>query len=1011
MQPIPLVQPSFAGGELDPLLIGRVDVGKYKVGLATCQNFLPMVGGGVTKRPPTMYVAPIPTVARLIPFIETGTDKCVLAFTNYKLRIVETGGTMRMRDISASATYEWHASGVVSDAYYLTGASGAETGLLPLEDLYDTGTAMAVGTLLSLAASQYAWGDADTIGFSTLYARPASGVFTAMTTTLLFRSPYSLADMQYLSYAQSNGKLHLAHINMPPYKLTRVTATDWEFRNESFLPKQLAPTGLTATPANFTTPAGSGPYSRTVSYTVSAVNADGAESLPCTAVDAAISWPWSSGAKVTLAWTAPPGAVRYNIYKNSRGEFGWIGNASTAMTKIATATTIKSTEASGHAATKAFDSDEDTYWESTEHGPAGLSGIAYIGQDYGSGVTKTVYQFRIKQGHVSTNQHAIASVKLEHSSDGTTWVTLETFTLDITPEVWQTVRLSSTTTPVAARYWRILANADTPSGYWMVHELEFYDQAQTSTFAFVDDYIEPDTSAGPITANDPFTGAGNYPSCVAMWKQRLWYAATTNKPSTVWATRLGSEDDMSVSFPGIADDGLEETLAESTMNPIRHLLPMSDMLVFTDVGVWTLPSEVNGAALSATNFDFKVNGGVGSCDATPPLSVNGGAVYVSTLGSSVRTANYSIVEDRYAGTDLSAFAKHMLRDRFPLGIAYADGQTPKVFIKIYSPPYLLEMTYSPEQEMVAWSWHVLGQADITNDRIYSVCSLQGQSGQGAATWTDDVLFMSVMRSYGGVEYHTIERMVRGSLASSVNYIDSYQTVNKAAWEWVQVGTSGRYYLRNSDAGHGVPGIASVALVKYLGVSMTQADYGSLAAGQYDFHANTVWVHLAGNANPNTVATGALTMTLWLTQTSMRLAGRTVRSFSSATAYIDAISGATGTIPVSYVLGANTYVIGLVYTAIMKTLPIDSGDDKKTVQTLQKKINNVTVKVYASRGGTLSPDDGAHTAVLCGITADVTGDVLVTLPQVFAKAGQLTITSADHYPMTILDIKPDVTFGG
>src|SRR5487761_619404 len=52
----PLIQTSFAAGELAPNLLGRVDLEKYRSGLAMSRNFFVDYRGGVSSRPGTQFV-------------------------------------------------------------------------------------------------------------------------------------------------------------------------------------------------------------------------------------------------------------------------------------------------------------------------------------------------------------------------------------------------------------------------------------------------------------------------------------------------------------------------------------------------------------------------------------------------------------------------------------------------------------------------------------------------------------------------------------------------------------------------------------------------------------------------------------------------------------------------------------------------------------------------------------------------------------------------------------------
>lgn len=96
---------SFAGGEITPELYGRLDLGKFQTGLATCRNFIPLPHGPVTRRPGTKYVREVKTSAnftRLIPFAFSADQTMVLEFGNLYLRFHTQGGTL----LSGGSPYE-----------------------------------------------------------------------------------------------------------------------------------------------------------------------------------------------------------------------------------------------------------------------------------------------------------------------------------------------------------------------------------------------------------------------------------------------------------------------------------------------------------------------------------------------------------------------------------------------------------------------------------------------------------------------------------------------------------------------------------------------------------------------------------------------------------------------------------------------------------------------------------------------------------------------------------------
>ncbi|NCC60062.1 MAG: discoidin domain-containing protein [Verrucomicrobiae bacterium] len=113
----------------------------------------------------------------------------------------------------------------------------------------------------------------------------------------------------------------------------------------------------------------------------------------------------------------------------------------------------------------AFDGSTDTYWGSSQTSGS-ISGAGYIGYDFGAGVTKAITGFTIKQHHAD---QAIDSVKVQRSDNGSDWTDVETVAITADTSA-QTKSFSNST---AARYWRLLANAETTSGSWEVEELGF----------------------------------------------------------------------------------------------------------------------------------------------------------------------------------------------------------------------------------------------------------------------------------------------------------------------------------------------------------------------------------------------------------------------------------------------------------------------------------------------------------------------------------------------------------
>lgn len=89
------IQTSFNTGEISPLMEGRVDFDKYKAALKTCINHIPLVQGGATRRPGTIFVAETKSSAarsRLVRFEFSVTQAYVLEFGNLYVRVYRNHG-------------------------------------------------------------------------------------------------------------------------------------------------------------------------------------------------------------------------------------------------------------------------------------------------------------------------------------------------------------------------------------------------------------------------------------------------------------------------------------------------------------------------------------------------------------------------------------------------------------------------------------------------------------------------------------------------------------------------------------------------------------------------------------------------------------------------------------------------------------------------------------------------------------------------------------------------------
>lgn len=305
---MPIILPSFAGGELAPALQGRVDVNKYQVGLATCLNWFIHPFGGASTRAGTAFVGEVCDSAvrsRLIPFSFNTQQTYVLEFADRKMRVVKDGGY------------------VLEAAIVVTGVTRANPGVVTTAAPHglSTGDAVWLEGLSGMAEPNRRRFTVTVLGDSTFsigidtsgYGAWTSGGTAARLYTI--DTPYPVADLPLLKFVQSADTMTLTHPSHAPRNLTRTGHTAWTLAAITYAPTQQPPTALVSSSP------GSG-----FDYVVSAVSEEtGEESVASTPVSAT-----TQTSKIT--WTDAAGANSYNVYKGKNGVYGFVGRAGAGAT-------------------------------------------------------------------------------------------------------------------------------------------------------------------------------------------------------------------------------------------------------------------------------------------------------------------------------------------------------------------------------------------------------------------------------------------------------------------------------------------------------------------------------------------------------------------------------------------------------------------------------------------------------------------------------------------------------
>lgn len=289
---------------------------------------------------------------------------------------------------------------------------------------------------------------------------------------------------------------------------------------------------------------------------------------------------------------------------------------------------------------------------------------------------------------------------------------------------------------------------------------------QTTGLNTVDDNVLADTLKTPPEEFYTLNGsATNFPSAVTYYEQRRFFAGTDAEPQTIYATRSGTEANLTSSVPSQADDALKFKIASRQQNRVRHLVALSDLLPLTPGGEWRVYSD-NEPALTPTSLTVKPQGYSGASNVQPAVT-SGSVLYVQAQGSRVRELAYNWETNAFRSIDLSLMAPHLFNLRSMTELAYCRAPDQGLWA-LRDDGAALYMAYVPEQQVYGWSRHT------TDGAFESVCAI--------AENNEDAVYFVVARAVNGRAVRYIERLqsrLFESLAEAF-FVDSGLTYNGVA---------------------------------------------------------------------------------------------------------------------------------------------------------------------------------------------------------------------------------------
>jgi hypothetical protein len=542
------------------------------------------------------------------------------------------------------------------------------------------------------------------------------------------------------------------------------------------------------------------------------------------------------------------------------------------------------------------------------------------------------------------------------------------------------------------------------------------------------------TVAGVLEADDDFSlGAFSvttgFPACVSFYEERLVFAGTTTQPQTVFFSVAGDFEDFADGTN--AADALSYTIGSSQVNVIRYLASSRVLIVGTSGGEFAVSASGSAEPLSPTNAQIKRQASYGTAD-IQPINVGPVTLFVQRALRKLRELVFNFDTDSYNAPDLTILAEHITETGI---VEMAWQQEPdNVIWCVLTNGFLVGMTYRREEQVVAWHEHILGGrfgdatitvTDYANIAVGTTIKI---------TKTDGVTITFVSEAAGasdpadttfGFRPHTDNNTTADNIFTRINAHPDFTVANPAAniitIEETDPETTGYTTIETSDPVRLATTNQGNAVVESIATIPGTADEDDLyMIVKRTVNGSTVrYIEYLSNYEFGTDIKDAYFVDCGLTYSGSaatsisgltHLEGEKIVILGDGATHPDRTVASGGITLARSVQKAH---IGFNYKSTLQTMRIDAGGTEGTSQGKNKRINNITLRLYKSVGVKVGSSEAELDLIPFRSSADdmsqaldmFTGDKEVEFRGGYDNDGFVFVRQDQPLPLTVLAIFP------
>lgn len=247
-----------------------------------------------------------------------------------------------------------------------------------------------------------------------------------------------------------------------------------------------------------------------------------------------------------------------------------------------------------------------------------------------------------------------------------------------------------------------------------------------------------------------WSNSKGWPKSVTFHDGRLWFGGSTERPQTLWGSKVGLFFDFD---PGqiYDDDAIDVTLDTDQVNAIVNLFSQRALQVFTTGGEFAT-TQSSGTAITPVNIDIRRQTTEGSALGLRPVEVDGGTIYVKFGGNSIIRFLFDDVQQAYSSISISTLSSHLLVTPVDITVdkSNADNDASLLYI-VNSDGTMACASLLADQKVIAFTELETDAAHSTVGKFKSVCA------------NEDGVFVVIERQITAGSTLTFEKLDTGYL--------------------------------------------------------------------------------------------------------------------------------------------------------------------------------------------------------------------------------------------------------